>query len=339
VTVSLYIMSLIRQLTSRATSPWLTKAVALNVRAASTGPSLDLRGVYPPIVTPFNKDESLAYDKLQANMSIWNAMPFRGYLVEGSNGEYVYLTYEERISLVKTARELVPKDSGKIILAGSGCESTFATIDMSCKMAEAGADAVMVVTPCYYKNAMKDSALHAHFTAVADNSPIPVILYSVPANTGIDLSPTVVADLAKHKNIIGMKDSGGDITKIGSMLHLTKDADFQILAGSAGFLLTALQLGCVGGVCALANVLGGEVCRLQSLYEEGNIQEAVALQYRLIGPNSAVTKQLGVSGLKQSMDWLGLYGGPTRTPILPLTDGETLSLKTVFEKNGFLVSS
>ncbi|CAL4062339.1 unnamed protein product, partial [Meganyctiphanes norvegica] len=319
-------------------SPDLPLTLLRRVNAVTGDSAILSSGFRPPRQCFINIGDTLLFD-LQGhfkNYIISGKSYSKGYLVEGSNGEYVYLTYEERIELVKKARELVPKDSGKIILAGSGCESTTATIDMSCKMAEAGADAVMVVTPCYYKNAMKGNFTQKKIADINYIRNIAFIFDMSSTFPGIDLSPTVVADLAQHENIIGMKESGGDITKIGTMLHQTKDADFQILAGSAGFLLTALQLGCVGGVCALANVLGEEVCRLQSLFEEGNIQEAVALQYRLIGPNSAVTKQLGVSGLKQSMDWLSLYGGPTRAPILPLTQQETLSLRSVFEKNGFL---
>nr|XP_045625355.1 4-hydroxy-2-oxoglutarate aldolase, mitochondrial-like [Procambarus clarkii] len=310
----------------------------LSVSAPTSGQAggVDLRGVFPPIPTPFNPDETIAYDKLASNLAIWNKIPFRGLVVEGSNGEYVYLTREERVELVKRVREFLPRNSDKLILAGSGCESTRDTISMTQNMAAAGADAVMVVTPNYYKGSMKDKALHAHFTAVADNSPVPIILYSVPVFTVIDLGLDVIVDLANHPNIIGIKESSGDITKIGSIIQETKDADFNVMAGSASYLLATLQIGGVGGVCALANVLGEAVCELHRLTVNGNITDAVQLQKKLIAPNSAVTKTFSIAGLKQVMDWRGFYGGPLRAPLQPLSTQEAAKLRKVFENSGYL---
>uniref|UniRef100_A0A4W5JBL2 4-hydroxy-2-oxoglutarate aldolase, mitochondrial n=1 Tax=Hucho hucho TaxID=62062 RepID=A0A4W5JBL2_9TELE len=151
-----------------------------------------------------------------------------GLVVQGSNGEYPYLTDEERVELV---------------MAGSGCESTKATVVMTDRMAGAGADLVLVVTPCFYKGMMDSRALVHHFTQVADSSPVPVVLYSVPANTGLDLPVDAVVRLAQHPNILGLKDSGGDITRIALIVHKTKPQDFQVLAGSAGFLMAAYSVG------------------------------------------------------------------------------------------------
>ena len=215
-------------------------------------------------------------------------------------------------------------------------ESTQATVAMTQAMAQAGADAAVVITPFYFKNRMNDDALYEHFTRVADASPIPVILYSVPANTGLDLSIAVITKLASHPNIIGIKDSGGDITKIATLVHQTKAEKFQVLAGSAGFLLAALEVGAVGGICALANVLPGEVARLQKLHGEKRSSEAQELQHRLLKPNGLVTRGLGVPALKKTMDWLGFYGGPVRRPLLPLTEAEETTLKTVFCSEGFM---
>ena len=149
---------------------------------------------------------------------------------------------------------------------------------MTQAMADAGADVAVVITPCYYKGKMTGPVLESHYTSVADESPIPLVLYSVPANTTIDLPVETVVKLSKHPNIIGMKESGGDITKIGSMVHLTKGQDFQLLAGSASFLLASLAVGAVGGICALANALPAEVCQLQQLCMEQKWAEAQELQ-------------------------------------------------------------
>lgn len=294
--------------------------------------SLDLSGIFPPIVTPFADNEEVNYDKLKDNFSKWNEMTFSGYVVQGSNGEYAYMRAEEKIDLVCKVRELAPK--GKLILAGSGCEATRDTIEMTSEMAEAGADAALVVTPSFYKSGMTAEALENHFTKVADSSPIPVVLYSVPANTGIDLPAECIIKLSSHPNIIALKDSGGDITKIGYVIHKTAGNNFQVLAGSASFLLASYCLGAVGGVCALANVLGREVCKLHELHKHGKMEEAKLLQHKLILPNTAVTKTFGVPGLKKSMEFFGFYGGPTRSPLLPLKESQEAELRQIFKLFG-----
>ncbi|XP_025736605.2 4-hydroxy-2-oxoglutarate aldolase, mitochondrial isoform X5 [Callorhinus ursinus] len=179
----------------------------------------------------------------------------------------------------------MPKD--KLLLAGSGCESTQATVEMTVSMAQVGADAAIVVTPCYYRGRMSSAALIHHYTKVADLSPVPVVLYSVPANTGLALPVDAVVTLSQHPNIVGIKDSGGDVTRMGLMVHKTRRQDFQVLAGSAGFLLASYAVGAVGGVCALANVLGAQVCQLERLCLTGQWEDAQKLQHRLIEPNTA----------------------------------------------------
>ncbi|WAR21902.1 HOGA1-like protein, partial [Mya arenaria] len=171
---------------------------------------------------------------------------------------------------------------------------------------------------------------------VADESPVPVILYSVPGNTGIDLAPEVVIQLSTHPNIAGVKDSGGDISKIGYMVHKTKGNNFQVLAGSASFLLPAYTVGAVGGVLALANILGDHCCRLEELFKAGKMEEAKELQHRMIGPNLAVTKKFGVPGLKSAMEMLGYFGGPNRSPLLPISDTNKAALRKIITEEGFL---
>nr|CAD7197794.1 unnamed protein product [Timema douglasi] len=206
----------------------------------STGRAVDLSGIFPPIATPFLEDESIAYDKLEENIKKWNKIPFKvhtteirtsvspssavelnttsalanyateaGYVVQGSNGEYPFLTPAERVDMVKRVKALIPKD--KLLISGSACESTRQTIEMTNAMAESGADAVLVLCPSYFKASMTLSALTEHFTSVADGSKVPVILYNMPANTGIDMTAPLITSLASHPNIIGLKDSGGDV--------------------------------------------------------------------------------------------------------------------------------
>ncbi|XP_008940982.1 PREDICTED: 4-hydroxy-2-oxoglutarate aldolase, mitochondrial, partial [Merops nubicus] len=273
--------------------------------------TLDLRGIFPPLATPFSPmQEEVDYVQLEGNLHRYASIPFRGLVVLGSNGEYPYLAPRERLDVVRCVRQALPRD--RLLLAGSGCESTQATIELTVSMAEAGADVALVVTPCYYRGAMTGAALVQHYTEVADASPIPMVLYSVPVNTGLDLPMEAVFTLAQHPNIVGIKDSGGDITRMGLMIHKTRKEDFQVLAGSAGFLLASYALGASGGVCALANVLGSSLCQLDHLCREGHWQEARDLQHRLIEPNTAVTRRFGIPGLKKAMEWFGYYGGPCR---------------------------
>lgn len=296
--------------------------------------NMDISGIYPPIATPFNKDETVAYDKLKHNMDKWNKIPLRGYVVLGSNGESVYLTIEERVEVVRKATEMAGKD--KLVIAGAGCESTRETISLSRKMAEAGAKALLIVTPCFYKGSMNNEALISHYTKVADASPVPVILYSVPGNTTIDIPAEVAVQLSTHPNIVGIKDSGGNVAKLGQMVYKTQNNDFQVLAGSASFLLPAYTVGCVGGICGLANILGQECCDLEQLFKQGKVEEAKELQHRLIGPNMGVTARFGVPGLKTAMEWFGYYGGPARSPLQPLSQNNVEILKKIFQDTGFL---
>ncbi|XP_074487398.1 4-hydroxy-2-oxoglutarate aldolase, mitochondrial [Sebastes fasciatus] len=311
----------------------LSRGVHLSA-AAAAGSRLDLSGIYPPIATPFTAQEDVDYQLLEDNLQKYNQIPFRGLVVQGSNGEYPFLTEEERVEVVKTVRRSLATD--KVLMAGSGCESTRATVQLTERMAAAGADVVLVVTPCFYKGKMDGRALIQHFTKVADSSPVPVVLYSVPANTGLELPLDAVVQLSQHPNILGLKDSGGDISRIGLIVHKTKTQDFQVLAGSAGFLMAAYCVGAVGGVCALANVLGREVCELERLCVSGRWQEARVLQQRLIEPNAAVTRKLGVPALKQAMEWFGFHGGACRSPLQPLTDAEAQQLRRDFSSDGWL---
>nr|XP_028586394.1 4-hydroxy-2-oxoglutarate aldolase, mitochondrial isoform X1 [Podarcis muralis] len=307
---------------------------AAGASAATPSRRLDLRGIYPPLATPFTSQGEVDYSRLEENLRLYSGIPFRGFVVQGSNGEFPYLTQQERLEVVRRVRQAMPKD--KLLLAGTGCESTRGTIEMTAQMADKGADAALVVTPCYFRGSMTSAALIHHYKQVAEASPIPVILYSVPANTNLELPTDVVLSLAQHPNIVGIKDSGGNITRIGLLVHKTQHEDFQVLAGSAGFLLASYIVGAAGGICALANVLGSPVCQLEQLCCAGSWDEARALQHRLIEPNIAVTSKFGVPGLKQAMEWFGLNGGFCRSPLLPLSEAQVRELRQDFTSNGWL---
>jgi 4-hydroxy-2-oxoglutarate aldolase len=275
----------------------------------------------------------LDFDHLASNLEHWNGWPLAGYVVGGSNGEFVYQTVVERVAVVREARMQVPVD--RLLIAGSGMQSTRATVDLTARMAEVGADAALVVTPSYYQAKITGELLEHHYRQVAEASPIPVILYSVPANTGVDLPAGSAARLALHPNIIGIKDSGGSLEKIEQMVRETPE-DFQVLAGSGGYLLPALELGAVGAVAALACIAGDRLAEVASRFQCGDMEGAKILQQGLLEVNRAVTAQFGVAGLKAALDMLGLYGGPVRSPLLGLTDQAREELRVSLERGGLL---
>ena len=282
-------------------------------------PPLRLSGIFPPIPTPFGESGEILFDRLEENLDRWNTEPISGYVVGGSNGEFPLLTIEERVEVVRRVRRRAAAD--RLVVAGSGMESTRGTSALTGMMAEAGADAAIVVTPGYYKGRMTSRALIAHYQTIADQSALPLILYNVPANTGVDLSAEAAIELSRHPQIIGMKDSAGDVVKLARIASVSAEG-FQVLAGSAGFFLAGLAVGAVGLVAALANVAATALDELLRAFRAGKLDQARAIQARLLEANSAVTSRYGVPGLKAAMDLIGMYGGPPRMPLLPLEVAE-----------------
>jgi len=291
---------------------------------------LNISGLYPPIPTPFTETGAVDYARLSSNLSVWNKFGLAGYVVQGSNGEVVYLSEDERVEVVKAVRQ----NTNKLIIAGAGCESTIQTIRLCKRMAAAGADAVLVINPHYYTKGMKSEAVITnHFKQVADASPIPVVLYNMPANTGIEIPNSCIVELAAHPNIIGMKDSGGKVAKMAYVMQEC-GPDFQCLAGSASFLAPAMCLGAVGGVCALANIAPAKVLQMMDMVRSGDIAGAMALQKTLVEPNTAVTAGFGIPGLKSALDYLGMQGGYLRSPLLPLPNDKVQKLRQILIKAG-----
>ncbi len=287
-----------------------------------------LGGVFPPIPTPFVNDE-VAYDKLAENIGRWNGTLIKGYVVLGSNGEFPYLTADEKTRIIETVVEAA-KPAGKVIIAGVSSESARGTIVQAKQAAKLGADFAMALTPNYYKSKMTHDALVAYYTAVADASPIPVLVYSMPAYAGITIQPQTIAKLSEHPNIAGMKDSGGVLPLTGA--YIEKSApDFCVIAGSASFLYPGIAVGCKGGILALANVLPEECCRLYDLAMKGKREEAQELQLKLLEPNKAVTAGYGIAGLKYAMELKGYFGGDVRLPLLPVEEDAKRDIEKIFK--------
>jgi len=276
---------------------------------------INLHGIFPPIPTSFKANGDLAGAEMQENLRRLSAFDLSGFLVLGSNGELIHLSDEEAVEVYRLSREAIP--GNKLMIAGTGGQSTLQTMRLSLAAAEAGADAVLVLHPYYYKGLMTQKALVAHYHEIADRCPIPVIIYNMPANSGMDLEASDILAIAQHPNIVGVKDSGGNLAKMGAIVAGAKPG-FQVLAGSAGFLLPALSIGACGGILALANIAPQKCIDIFNALKKGDLESARKDQLSVIALNAAVTRGWGVPALKAAMDHLGLYGGPGRKPLLPL---------------------
>jgi 4-hydroxy-2-oxoglutarate aldolase len=294
--------------------------------------NIDLNGIFPPITTPF-VDGEVAYDKLASNIGKWSKTGLKGLVAMGSNGEYVYLSAEEKRKFVRKVVEMTPDPM--LVIAGTGCESTRETIELTRNCAECGAQAALVVTPHYYGGRMNEVAMLAYFTTVADHSPIPILLYNVPKFTHINMTAELVARLSDHPNIVGIKDSTGNVIQLGEYLNHV-GADFNILVGTAGALFGGLSLGCVGGVLALANIAPQICVKINRLVQEGNFEAAKNLQRKMIPVNQAVTATYGVPGLKSAMDMLGYFGGDPRPPLMPSSEKEKSEIREILIKADLL---
>lgn len=273
-------------------------------------------GIYTPIATPFSGDGAVDERALAANVSRWMTTPLTGLVVLGSNGEAASLDDDEADRVVDVVRAGVP--SSRPLMAGTGRESTRATIAATRRAAAAGVDAALVRTPSFFKPQMTSDAFVRHFTEVADASPIPVLLYNVTLYTGVNLLPDAVERLAVHPNIVGIKESGSDIGQIAEYVARTPE-DFTVLAGSATTLVHALCAGCHGAILALASLKPAECVSMMTLIREKQLDEATALQRRLMPLARSVGATYGVPGLKAALELIGYVGGLPRPPLRPVS--------------------
>jgi 4-hydroxy-2-oxoglutarate aldolase len=280
-------------------------------------PALQLDGIFAPIPTPFGADGDVDERELAGNVARWAASPLLGLLALGSNGEALLLTEDESDRVVDVVRGAWPRD--RMLLVGVGRESTRATMAAAGRAASRGADAVLVRTPSAFRSQMSDAALVSHFTAVADASLVPVLLYNLPGATGFSLTRPVIDALAGHPNIAGMKETSPDLDRLGQFAAVDP-AGFRVLSGWAPVLLPALCAGAVGGILAVANVLPAACVTLHEQARAGRLDDALALQRRLTPLAQMVSTVHGVPGLKYALDHVGAYGGPVRPPLCAAPD-------------------
>lgn len=287
---------------------------------------MQLNGIYPPLATPFVNQE-LALDYLAENVRRLAPTGLRGFVALGSNGELPALTETEKLQVVETVVANAP--AAAQVIAGVGYESTRQALSFIAQAAERGAHAALVLPPSYYKSALTPAVLRDYFTALADAAELPLLIYNMPANTGINLGPDVAVPLARHPRIIGMKDSSGNIVQITDIIWQTQSEDFAVMAGSASFLFASLCVGATGGVAALANLAPRECVQLFYHYQREEIAEARESQYRLMAPNAAVTTRFGVAGLKAAMTLCGYHGGEPRHPLAPLPPDQHETVRSI----------
>lgn len=289
-------------------------------------------GVFPPIPTPFSND-TVDVVAMGSNVDRWMQTRIRGVVVLGSNGEAPFLNESDSDAAVAAAREHVP--SNRLCIAGVGRESTIETIRATKRAADLGVDAVLVRTPSFFKALLTPEVFVVHYTAVADASPVPVLLYNFTAVTGVTLPVEVVSTLAAHPNIVGIKESGSDLKYVSALIANTPD-DFVLLAGSAPVFYPSLLVGATGGVLALASVVPDLCVELYDLAQSGRHSEARELQRRLTPLAGLVTSRYGVPGLKAALSLLGFRAGEPRLPLQPITSEAIDEIRVVLDRLGML---
>ena len=296
---------------------------------------MDLRGVFAPVTTPFDPVTGDAdVVGMRANLRAWLRAPLAGVVLFGSTGEGPILDEDEKVRLTAATRSMI--DGGRLLLAGTGAESTRATIRQTQAVAAEGADGVLVQPPAYYKPFMTPDALRDHYLAVADASPVPVILYQVPPRfSTVELSAGLVGELARHPNIAGIKDSHGDLKSLGALVEAC-DGRAAVLVGSGAVLYGALEVGAVGGILAVSLLLPAECAAVCTAFAQGRLSEAGRLQERISPLHRAVVADMGTPGIKAALDEIGMHGGVPRPPLKPLREKDRAKMREALEAAGLI---
>lgn len=296
---------------------------------------IDLSGVLIPAVTPFQADTGdVDLPGMQANLRRWANHPVNAIVLAGTTGESVFLDEAERVSMVSAAREALPDEV--LVLLGTGLESTRATVRLTRAAATAGADGVLVQPPAFYKGAMTPEALRIHYLAVAEASPIPVIVYQAPLKVStLDFPTGLVAELSGHDNIVGIKDSRGKLELMGDLVSQCQEG-FQVLVGSGALFYPALEVGAVGGIIAVANMAPAESGELFRAFSSGRSAEAGRLQEKIGPVHNEIVGAVGVPGVKAALDMLGYDGGDPRPPLRPLPAPGREKVRDVLARKGLL---
>jgi len=278
---------------------------------------MKLRGIFPPLTTPFSADGEIDLARLRENVRRYLQTRISGFVMNGSTGESVLLGWDEIEKIWATAREASPSD--KTMIAGTGAESTAETIRHTKRAAALGFNVALVRTPSYYKPAMSFEAEVAHFFRVADASPIPVLIYSVPVFTGYTVEAPLAAKLATHPNIIGIKESSGNVQRMKEIVS-SAPRGFNALSGSGLTIAEAVEVGAVGGILAISCMIPDACVDFYEAARRNERPEVEQIRKQFISPAAALVTKFGISGIKFALDRLGYYGGPPRSPLLPISE-------------------
>ena len=290
-------------------------------------------GVLLPFPTPFDPDGRADARGLRSNIEKWNETGVAGYVALGSTGERVHTDERESLELIESARASVPE--GLSFVVGAGQQSTRATIDEVRRVAEAGADAVLLITPHFYRAEMTQPVLVKHYLEVADASPVPVVLYSVPQFTNVTIQPETIARLGEHENIVGVKDSSGDVVALAETVRLVPEG-FAVLTGNGSALYPALCVGARGGILAVGCVAPRLAVEVYETFRAGEHERARSSQQRLARVTRGVLGRYGISGLKAALDMLGYAGGHVRAPLQDATEEARREIEKVLRETGLL---
>ncbi|MCL1975998.1 MAG: dihydrodipicolinate synthase family protein [Firmicutes bacterium] len=287
-------------------------------------------GVLPPMITPFTDTGEVDYEAFCTNLEHWNEDALSGYLVNGSNSETAYLNEQEKLQLLRLT--VKKAQAGRHIIAGTGLESLSETIRFTNICAAEGAAYALVLTPCYYHSSMNSDALIDFFSRLAEKSEIPILIYNVPKFTHVNIKADAVKVLAQHSNIVGMKDSTGDVPQLASFLAAAAGQDFELMVGTVSAWFPALTLGIEAGIHAAANCAPNACTAVQQAFSRRDNERALAVYQILLPLNTAVTATYGIAGLKYAADLLGYYGGLVRCPLQPLKEKQKQELRQIVDK-------
>ncbi len=298
------------------------------------GPDSWLSGLFVPVTTPFDPvTGEIAPVSFRENLRRWLETPINGYVIFGSTGEGALLDEDEKVRLAEYARDVVP--SMRPLVAGAGAESTRAVVRLCHRFAESGADAVLVHPPSYFGVSLGAADLRDHFVAVADASPIPVLVYHMPKFTHVTLDPGLMGELARHENIAGIKDSSGDLKRFADYTEACGDS-CQLFVGNGALLYAALELGGAGGIVALGLLAAESYGELLGHYRAGRLARAGQVQERLAPAHKQIVGAYGARGVKVGLDLKGWHGGPPRPPLSPLKDRDREVVERVMREADLL---
>jgi 4-hydroxy-2-oxoglutarate aldolase len=290
---------------------------------------MNVSGVFPALTTPFDADGSVSVESIKHNIAKYNTTGLAGFVAVGSTGESVLLSRKEIDTVLVAVKESAAP--GMKLIAGTGTDSTAETIDRTKRAAEIGYHVALVKTPYYYKPMYNTEVFVTHFRRVADASPIPVMLYSVPQFTGVALEAPEIGVLAQHPNIIGIKESSGNVQRAAEILAAVP-ASFQVLVGSASMMFPSTVLGTRGAILALASALPELCVAVFDAAQKGDLETARALQTTLLPASKGIVSQYGIPGVKYAMDQVGYRGGLPRQPLLPLHDEQKKTIRELMAK-------